>query len=119
MANANNITELLTAGMHAEHLRQKAIASNMANMQTPGYRRIDVKFRELLANAMDSNGNIDLKAVKAEIYQPMNTPVDSKGNDVHLETEIGQMVKNSLRYSAYTKLLNKKYGQMAMAAQVK
>ncbi len=60
--------DFLEAGIKAESLRQKAIANNIANLETPGYRRIDVKFMELLAKALDSRGNIDLSEIEAQIY---------------------------------------------------
>ena len=40
------------------------------------------------------------------------------GNDVNLETEIGQMVRNSLLHKAYIRLLNKKYMQIERAMNV-
>ena len=119
MSKTTSITDFLEAGIRAENLRQKAIANNVANLQTPGYRRIDVKFQELLAKALNSPGQIDLSEIKSQLYQPRKTPVDSKGNDVALEAEIGQMVKNTLRHKTYIRLLNKKYTQIQLAMDVK
>jgi len=118
MSKTNNIVDFLEAGLRAESLRQKAIANNIANLKTPGYRSIGVKFEELLSKALDSPGAIDLSEVKAEIYQPNTTPVKSNGNDVRLETEVGKMVKNSLRYKAYIRLLSKKYRQIELAINI-
>lgn len=115
----NNIVDILEAGITAESLRQKAIANNIANLETRGYRRIDVKFEELLAKALNSPGAADLSKVEPQIHQPQQTPVNSNGNDVSLESEVGQMIKNSLRYKAYIRLLNKKYSQMQLAMDVK
>ena len=119
MSKISDIIDFLEAGIRAESLRQKAIANNVANLQTPGYRRIDVKFEELLAKALDSPGSVDFSEVEAQIYQPNQTPVKSNGNDVDLETEVGEMVKNSLRHKAYIQLLHKKYKQMELAMNVK
>ena len=47
MFKTNNIVDVVEAGIKAESLRQKTIANNVANLQTPGYRRVDVKFKEL------------------------------------------------------------------------
>jgi len=118
MPKTNSIIELLEAGLKAEGLRQRAIANNVANIATPGYRRIEVKFEELLAKALNSSGGVDLSEIKPEIYQPRKTPVKSNGNDVNLETEIGQMVRNSLLHKAYIRLLNKKYKQIERAMNV-
>jgi len=109
MSKTNSIIALLEAGIKAESLRQKAIANNIANLETPGYRRIDVKFEEFLAKSLDSSGSVDLSKLEPQIYRPKQTPVKSNGNDVSLENEVGAMIKNSLRYTTYIRLLNKKY----------
>lgn len=115
MSKTSGIVEFLEAGIRAENLRQRAIASNIANIQTPGYRRVDVRFREMLTKAMESNGSIDPREIEMEIYEPKTTTVKSNGNDVTLENEIGEMVKNTLRHKTYIRLLNKKYAQIEEA----
>ncbi|UCD52092.1 MAG: flagellar basal body rod protein FlgB [Phycisphaerales bacterium] len=115
MAQSGNIVELLEAGMKAERLRQKTIASNLANIETPGYRRLDVKFEELLAKALKSPDAGDVNEIEPEIYRPLNTAVRSNGNDVDMETEVGNLVKNSLRYTAYVRLMQKRFTQIEKA----
>ena len=119
MARTSNIVDFLVAGIKAEGLRQKAIANNIANLETPGYRRIDVKFEELLAKALDSSGKAELKEIEAELFEPKQTAVKLNGNDVNLEIEIGEMIKNSLRHKAYIRLLNKKLKKIEMAIDVR
>lgn len=119
MSKTNSIVDFIQAGIRAESLRQKAIANNIANLETSGYRRIDVKFEELLAKALNSPGSVELSELEPQVHQPMKTPVNSNGNDVSLESEVGQMVKNTLRYKAYIRLLNKKYRQIELAMDVK
>jgi flagellar basal-body rod protein FlgB len=63
MDKASSTVDLLAAALTVEVLRQKAIANNIANLETPGYWRGDVKFEELLAKAMDSQGNVDVSKV--------------------------------------------------------
>ena len=119
MSKTSNIVDIIEAGIRAESLRQKAIANNVANLNTPEYRRVDVRFKELLAKALDSPGAVDLSEIEAQIYQPENTTVKSNGNDVSLESEVGDMVKNTLRHKAYIRLLQKKYRQMELAMDVR
>jgi flagellar basal-body rod protein FlgB len=109
------IVELIEAGLRAEGLRQQAIANNVANLQTPGYRRLDIKFEQLLAKAMESGSELDLEEVEPEVYQPKNTAIKPNGNDVNLEAEVGDMVKNNLRQKALIRVLNKKYSQIDLA----
>ncbi len=119
MSQTSNIVDILEAGIKAEYLRNEAIASNIANLGTPGYRRVDIKFEELLAKAVDSSGAVNLSDIKPQIHRPKRTPVKANGNDVSLEAEIGNMVKNTLRHKAYVRLLNKKYSQIELAIDVK
>ena len=115
MSHSVDIVGLLEAGIRTESLRQKTIASNLANIETPGYRRLDVRFEDLLDQVMRSSDAVDAEDIEPEVYQPENTPVRSNGNDVSLEAEIGEMLKNSLRHTAYIRLLQKKLSQMERA----
>jgi len=119
MSKQINIVDLLESAIRAESLRQKAISNNIANIETPNYRRINVKFEKLLAKAMESPGSVDIKALEPETYQPKNTPVKPNGNDVNFESEIGHMIKNNLRHEAYVRLLSKKYRQIELAINLK
>ena len=115
MSGMNNIVDIIEAGIRAESLRQKAIANNVANLETPGYRRVDVRFEELLARCLDSSGKVDLSKIQPQIYQPQDTPVKSNGNDVNYEGEVGRMIKNAIRHKTLVRLLAKKYNQLDQA----
>ena len=119
MTKTNNILDLLDAGIKAQTLRQKSIANNIANLETPGYRRIDVKFEEILSKSLESDDNVDLQDIEPELYTPKNTQVKENGNDVNLDSEVGQLIDNSLQYKAYIRLLDKKYRQIELAMQMK
>lgn len=118
MANSIDIVRLLEMGIKAEGLRQHVIASNIANIETPGYRRLDIRFEDLLDKAMKSPNSTKGQDIEPEIHQPRTTPLKSNGNDVNLEAEIGEMLKNSLRHAAYTRLLRRKFAQMETAIGV-
>ena len=115
MDKTGNILSLLEFGARAEGMRQKAIASNIANINTPGYRRQDVRFEELLADALSSNKQLDTTDINQMVYRPKNSPVKENGNDVSFENEVGEMVKNSIRHKAFIRIINKKYRQFAQA----
>jgi flagellar basal-body rod protein FlgB len=115
MARIDSIMDLLNAGVRAEGLRQKTIASNIANIETPGYRRRDVKFEELLADALRSSDSLDLAELEPQVVQPKQTQVKPNGNDVSVETEVGEMIKNSLRQKAFMRILSNKYRQIESA----
>ncbi len=113
----HNIDDYLIAGLKTASMRGAVIANNIANLETPGYRRRDVEFETMLASAMSRGKEIDLDDIQPRIFQPMNTQVNSSGNDVNIELEVGQMIKNSARYKTYMRLLSKLYSQMQLAIQ--
>jgi len=100
--------------MAAANLRGQVIANNIANLETPGYRRRDVRFEELLAEALGSDERADATAVRAEIFCP-GGPADATGNDVCLEREIGQLIQNGEKHKAYVRVLAKIYQQLDLA----
>jgi flagellar basal-body rod protein FlgB len=115
MPQSGSMINLLEAGIRAEELRQRAIASNMANVETPGYHRLDVRFEQSLAKALKSPGRIDLEEIEPEVYQPNDPSLKANGNNVNMEAEVGDLVKNSLRYTTYVRLLRKKFMQIETA----
>ena len=72
-----------------------------------------------LAKVIKSGKAGDLEELEAELYQPKNTAVKANGNDVNLEVEVGELVKNSIRQKAFIRILNKKYDQINDAIDIK
>lgn len=115
MGNGNNVIDYLEAGLKAASLRGKVIANNLANLGTPGFRRSTVEFDKYLAEALSSGGPVDLTEISPQIVQLHNTPVGPEGNDVSLDMEVGEMIKNSTTYKIYLRLMSKLYRQMELA----
>ena len=115
MSEVNNILSLLESSLRAEHMRGQATANNIANLETPGYRTLGVKFEEMLSKALEGGGSAGAGEIKPEVFAACETPVKENGNDVVLEREIGDMVKNTLRQKTYLRILSKKYSQLELA----
>ena len=115
MAIHSNMINYLEAAIISEGSRQKAIANNVANMNTPGFRRSDIDFQDVLTKAIESGDEISRSEMTPELFQPMLTSLKSNGNDVHLANEVGEMVKNSLRHQTFMALLKKKYNHYKLA----
>ncbi|MFH0880983.1 MAG: flagellar basal body rod protein FlgB, partial [Lentisphaerota bacterium] len=45
-------TQVLNKMLDVSALRQRVLANNLANINTPGYKRLDVKFRDELTDAI-------------------------------------------------------------------
>jgi flagellar basal-body rod protein FlgB len=114
-----DIVGLLESGIRAEETRQRTIASNIANLETPGYRRLDVRFEELLTKALRSRHAADTGDVKPEVFEPEGTTVKANGNNVSMEMEIGALVKNASRQTAFVRLLRKKFSQIESAITIR
>ncbi len=81
--------------------RQQAIASNLANIETPGYKRIEVEkgFSAVFANAL--NAGSPLRAGLPKVVTDLESPAQRKdGNNVVLQDELMAMSKNSAEYEA-------------------
>ena len=117
MIKDSTILNLLESGLRAEGIRQQAIANNIANLNTPGYRRTDLNFEEVLNKALDKEASFDPQKLETEFVKPLDTPINEFGNDVSLDSEVSEMVKNSIRHRTYMLLLKKKYQQMDAAVR--
>ncbi|MBS3821177.1 MAG: flagellar basal body rod protein FlgB [Planctomycetes bacterium] len=118
MVNKPSIVDIIEAGLRANSVRQRVVANNLANVNTPGFRRTKVHFEDALAEALDSTMGISkatLMDMEAELFKPYDTPVDARGNDVDLDVEIGELVKTAGRQKALLKFLKKQYEQMEAA----
>jgi flagellar basal-body rod protein FlgB len=119
MIQDSTVMNLLESGMRAEGLRQQTIAHNIANMNIQGYRRSDINFEQALQKAMGSSaGDLDVDNLNVKVFQPLTTSINENGSDVSLDSEVGELVKNSLRHKTYMLVLKKKYMQMDAAINV-
>jgi flagellar basal-body rod protein FlgB len=109
------LNDLLIAGLKGTGVRQTVIANNIANLYTPGFRRSDARFETLLANAVDEHKTVDLESDDSWIVSPHTDPVNEMGNDVDLDTEVGEMAKNGALYKTYLRLLGRTYRQIDLA----
>ena len=94
--------------MDATALRQEAIASNIANIETPNYKRIDVapNFQSELRQALASQDAAKIGSMKPQLVED-STSVSGRrdGNNVQLETELMNLNQNTIAHTLETQLL--------------
>jgi flagellar basal-body rod protein FlgB len=105
--------------LDAAALRSEAIASNIANAETPGYRRLDVSadFAEQL-KARTQTGELvsDSENLQPTLVQdPYARTVRPDGNSVDIENELLAMNKNSVEYEFLTDVVSGNIKQLKMA----
>src|SRR5438876_3784093 len=82
--------------LDAAVLRHEAIASNLANIETPNYKRLDVapSFQTELQQAMSGRNGDQIDGVQARLEADPNAVANTRdGNTVQLESELVQLSK--------------------------
>ena len=104
MAGRVDSVEILSRLMGASLARARAVASNVANANTPGYRRQVVRFEADLAGAI-ARGERDLARIQPKLELDPTAKPRPDGNDVSLETELATDRANRLAYETYAAML--------------
>ena len=104
---------LVYKGLDANTMRGRAIAQNIANAQTPGYRRVEVNFEEQVREAMrkhvdgtrtDENHmelgrKASIKRVEAYSFTPDDPTNPGEVNNVDIDIEASKMAENQIEYN--------------------
>ena len=82
--------------------RQEALAANIANASTPGYKRVDVDFHSALAAALgSSNAKHSLEATSFATVADASVGVtQADGNSIDVENESAKLAANALEQQA-------------------
>lgn len=100
--------------------RHQAIVNNMANYETPGFKRSVVQFETALQAAMNGEQKLPLATthprhfssqpslpeIQPQILQDTQTSLRNDGNNVDIDAENGELVKNFLTYQAVVQQYN-------------
>lgn len=85
--------------------RQKLIADNIANIETPGYLAKKVKFEDALREAAASGNPAGVTPTEARSLEPTR----ENGNNVNLDEETLSNVDTSLRYQLALNAMDGKF----------
>lgn len=106
----NQTTYVATKRMlDATALRHEAIASNIANLETPGYKRLDLSagFSEELSRALATGDAKALAGVQPTLAVDSSAVSATRdGNTVQLENELLALSQNSLAHTLETQLIS-------------
>lgn len=104
----------------ATSFRHRVISSNIANVDTPGYKAKDVKFDQILGSEMrltvtspthlggnNAGSKAEMTTEEAQAWADQNT--------VELDLEVSKMTENSMLYQAGVAMLTKKIGMFKAA----
>lgn len=90
-------------------VRQKLVASNIANVDTPGYKAKDIDFQSEFRNALGGSSPRpeDVPGLRAK----------NDGNNVNLDREARLLSENAIRFNLASQLLRSHYRAIKTAIQ--
>jgi flagellar basal-body rod protein FlgB len=122
----------LQGALDASNTRQQTIADNIANADTPYYKRSDVSFEEILRQQTDG----DMPVLKGKVTDSRHfvigpsssvpTPVvtmdhstsmNNNQNNVDIDKEMSLLAENQLRYNAYIQQVNEQIKMMRVGVE--
>ena len=126
-SNAFNYINVLNKAASASWKRNEVIANNIANVDTPGYKRKDVQFETFLMSALtvDSSldkrvSNIRLDSLNPQVYTDYsNLSYRLDGNNVDIDTESANLAENQIRYYALMDSMTQEFNRLKMVLQNK
>lgn len=124
-SNAFGYVNVLSAAADAAWTRNEILNNNIANVDTPGYKRQDTKFETILRNEIDRQGSeasstltqrvndVDYTRLKPYVYtdnSELSTRLD--GNNVDIDVEEAELASNQLMYDGIITGLNSEFERM-------
>lgn len=111
------IGDATTAGLHAAldalDVRRAAHESNIANIETPGFKARAVDFESELRRAMDRGGDVADVAPDVSVSR---APGRANGNNVNIGQEMVSLTETALTQELLIRAMNDKFGLVRTAA---
>lgn len=117
----NKVVNLISRQLNERVVRGELIASNIANVDTPGYKSQDLQFGKILSEKMESINlkkthpkHIDDNPSGLQAGQVVENPNSGRpdGNNVDINEEILKLTKNSMEYNGRVELLARRMSQI-------
>jgi len=103
---------LLERSLDIRTPRQRLLASNIANSETPGYEAKDIPFEKILESSMNQYSLVPLKRTHTNhLPEEMSTEimVETVPGGVNIDQEMSKLAENNLRFQAEVQALLKKF----------
>ncbi|MFC2740194.1 MAG: flagellar basal body rod protein FlgB [Selenomonas sp.] len=119
--------DVMQRGMGAANLRQEVISHNIANVNTPNFKKSDVIFEDLLAKELDLDATGRLKIVRthdrhmpiafrgraaAKVELDPSSSMRYDKNNVDIDVEMASLAKNSLYFNALARQVGAEFSRM-------
>jgi flagellar basal-body rod protein FlgB len=105
------IIGLLEKALDIRAFYHRILASNIANVETPGYKEKDIDFKKELDSLTREPANIEVKV--KDTTDGGIAAID--GNTVSMEDQIVKMTENTLMFNSLVQMINKKFSMIRYA----
>jgi len=118
---------VLDKAADASYLRNQAIANNIANDDTPGYKRVDLDFQSVLAREIGKTKYVSLdQKIKKVDLSHLNVKIEKDasafpfsyridGNNVDMDTENVELAANQIVYQGLTDSMGQEFNRIKQA----
>lgn len=110
----NNVV-LLSKLLDLTQTKNKVLANNIANANTPGFKKFDVTFHNELQKAVESKNIGKIKQLQEKIAVSSEKSSKKDGNNVDLDKELVSFYRTTDRHNIYLEILAKKFKGMLAA----
>ncbi len=111
--------QLAYKSLDATALRSRVISENLANVETPGYKRKEVSFEDQLQNLMDkklaadrthsthmpAGKGMDYSQIHPFVFEAKDATLPGEINNVDVDMEASKMAENTILYSFLAKFV--------------
>ncbi len=111
--------ELLQKGANAAWLRNEVISNNIANADTPGFKRSDVEFESIFNRELAVSGaSAEADTIGAKVVSGGSEATRLDGNNVDIEKEMTELARNTIEYYTYVSKINSEFRKLDAAINV-
>jgi flagellar basal-body rod protein FlgB len=111
------VSQVLASALDGVTLRQRVIADNIANIDTPGFRSSYVDFESVLRSAVDSGEAAPgVLAGAVPTAGASDSPVGANGNNVDLRKETLAAMQSQFQYQMITRAVSDRFELVRTAA---
>lgn len=117
----NNLVSAMDKSLDGLWRRQEVISENIANFETPGYKRKYVSFEDDLKSALESKATVKgetaskIDATRVSINEDENSTMRFDENGVDLEQENIDMVRTNYQYMYSQRVLSDHFSRLRCA----
>lgn len=116
--------QIIKNGLDASAKRQRVISSNIANVNTLGYKASTVKFETELQKAIEKKGTLvnthekhlgaaEASEVTGLVERSQGSSMNENGNNVDIDREMVDLAANEIYYNALIEQVNRKLSSMS------